>query len=116
MPNSPEPPDERRPMWVLFLLLVTTFSAAVLAWLQSDAGIRADDANIQSQYYALLSSAEIFRQGQQSAFDIATLSTHLRYAQETTVLEYSALQLKTSGNPEGATSLTELALITGARA
>lgn len=115
-PGAPDaPPTDRLRFWILFLLLVTTVFSAVLAGLQSDAGIRADQANIQSQYYAVQASAEIYRQGQQSAFDFETLSTQLRHAQETTVLEFSALQLEGGGNLDGAERLRAQARISQAR-
>ncbi len=99
------PQTDRRPFYVLALLLVTTVFAALVTALQADASIRASQADIKSQYYAVLASAELFRQGQQSAFDIATLSTYTRYEQQATVLEYSALQLENTGDQSGAASL-----------
>jgi hypothetical protein len=114
--TAPEPKNERRRFLILFIVLVTTVFSAVLAGLQSDAGIRADQANIQSQYYAVLASAEIVRDGQQSAFDIETLTTHVRYLQESTVLEFTALELEGSGNTAGAASLRAQARIAAARA
>jgi hypothetical protein len=114
--SEQEPKNDFRRFMILFILLITTVFAAILAGLQSDAGIRADKANVQSQYYAVLASAELFREGQQSAFDLETLSTHLRHLQESTVLEYSALQLEGDGNLDGAMRLRGQAHTAAARA
>jgi hypothetical protein len=116
MAEEQEPKNDRGRFITLSLLLITTVFSAVLAGLQSDASIRADEANLQSQYYAVLASAEIFREGQQSAYDIETISTYLSNTQETTVLQYSALELENKGDTTGTARLQVQALSTNARA
>lgn len=110
------PLNERSRFFVLVLTLINTVFVAVLAGLQSDANIRADTANIQSQYYAVQVSAELVRQGQQSAYDFATLSARLKNAQEALVLQFSALELENNDNAEGAARLRVQAAIAQARA
>ncbi len=115
---SPEaaPPTERSRLFVLVLTLINTVFAAILAGLQSDANIRADTANIESQYYAVQVSAELVRQGHQSAYDFETLSTLLKYSQESLVLQFSALEVENNGDAEGASRLRAQSAVAQARA
>ncbi len=116
MSQETAPAGDRTRVLVLVLTLINTVFAAVLAGLQSDANIRADTANIQSQYYAVQTSAELVRQGQQSAYDFATFSTRLKNAQESLVLQFSALEVENNGNADGAARLRVQAAAAQARA
>ena len=61
MNETPTPapePTERYKTLIVVLTLITTVITAVVATLQADANIRANTANRDSQYYAILVSAE----------------------------------------------------------
>lgn len=91
-------PTNRFRSLVLVLTLLNTIFAAVLSGLQVDANIRASDANRDSQYYALLVSDELIREGQQSAYDLKLLTTIVRDTQQSLVLGFTALELEQDGN------------------
>lgn len=110
------PVNERSRLFVLVLTLINTVFAATLAGLQSDANIRADAANVESQYYAVQVSAELVRQGHQSAYDFDTFSTFLKNSQESLVLQFSALEVENNGDAQGAARLRVQASAAQARA
>ena len=91
-------PTNRSKTFVLVLTLLNTIFAAVLSGLQVDANIRANDANRDSQYYAVLVSDELIREGQQSAYDLKLLTTIVRDTQQSLVLGFTALELEQDGN------------------
>jgi hypothetical protein len=80
--------------WIILLTLITTIMTSIVAGLQADANIRASNANRDSQYYAILASSEVQRQGLQSNYDIATMTEYTRLSQESLVLQITALDLK----------------------
>jgi hypothetical protein len=108
-------PDRTR-LTILILTLITTVFSAILAGLQADASIRASEANTESQYYAVLTSAELVRQGQESAYDLATLARALQNSQESLILEFSALELDVRGNNNDAKRLRDQAQTAQTRA
>ena len=91
-------PTNRFKSFVLVLTLLNTIFAAVLSGLQVDANIRASDANRDSQYYAVLVSDELIREGQQSAYDLKLLTTIVRDTQQSLVMGFTALELEQNGD------------------
>lgn len=95
---------------IIVLTLITTIITSIVAGLQADANIRANTANRDSQYYAILASGEVQRQGLQSNYDIATMTEHSRLTQESLVMQITALDLKDKNESisQAATELTAL--------
>jgi hypothetical protein len=95
---------------IILLTLITTIITSIVAGLQADANIRANTANRDSQYYAILASGEVHRQGLQSNYDIATMTEHSRLTQESLVMQITALDLKdkNESTSQAATELTAL--------
>ena len=98
------------------LAMVTTVAAALVAGLQADADIRTDVANRESQYYAILTSGELFRQGLQSDYDFATLFAAVKDSQEATLLEFTALEQESRNEATAASSTRLRASLAAARA
>jgi hypothetical protein len=73
--------------------------------LHVDANIRADKANNESQYYALLAAHELVRLGYQTDYDLKLLANTINNAQQSTVLQLTALELEQAGEEESATRL-----------
>lgn len=90
---------------VLVLTLINTIFAAALSGLQVDANIRADRANRDSQYYALLAANEVVRFGHQGDYDAKLFATLINQAQQSTILELTALELEQAGEDERAAAL-----------
>ncbi|CAG1016369.1 hypothetical protein ANAEL_05585 [Anaerolineales bacterium] len=86
-------PDQHKTL-IIVLTLITSIVTAIVAGLQADAGIRASNANRDSQYYAVLASGEIHRQGLQSNYETATMTEYLRLSQESLVMQIAALGLE----------------------
>ena len=76
---------------LIFLTILNTIFAAVLAALQSDAGIRANVADRDSQHYAISSSGEINRSGMAAGYDLKVVFDALKFDQENLVLMMTAL-------------------------
>lgn len=100
----------------LILTLINTVFAAVLSGLQVDAGIRAGAANRDSQYYAILVSNELVRQGHQNAYELETFSTSIKHSQESLVLGLTALELEQEGESAGTENLSAQNQVVQARA
>ena len=83
---------------VLVLTLINTIFAASLSGLQVDAGIRANNANRDSQYYAALASSELVRQGHQSSYDFQTFAIVVKTTQESLINEFTSLGLAQDGD------------------
>jgi hypothetical protein len=98
------------------LAMITTVAASLIAGLQTDADIRTDVANRDSQYYAILTSGELFRQGLQSDYDFATLSAAVKDSQEATLLEFTALEQESRSEAVAASSTRLRASLALARA
>ena len=101
---------------VVVLTLITTVFVALLSGLQVDAGIRANNANRDSQYYATLTSNELVRQGYQSTYDFQTFTIALKAYQESLMFEYTSLGLKREGDQAGAENFHIQSQIAQARA
>ncbi len=116
MNETPTPapePTERYKTLIVVLTLITTVITAIVATLQADANIRANTANRDSQYYAILVSAELQRSGLQSTYDLNTMAKVLLEKQTALMMEFTALQ---SEDKQG-TALSDLsALAAQARA
>ena len=95
MNETPTPapePTERYKTLIVVLTLITTVITAIVATLQADANIRANTANRDSQYYAILVSAELQRSGLQSTYDLNTMAKVLLEKQTALMMEFTALQ------------------------
>lgn len=103
-----KPPDnpERWKTLIIVLTMINTILVAVIAGLQTDANIRANAANRDSQYYAVLTSSELQRVGLQSNYDMNTFSRVLDNTQRSLVMQFTALELLQAGDPQAA-SLSE---------
>jgi hypothetical protein len=99
---------------IIVLTLITTIITSIVAGLQADANIRANTANRDSQYYAILASGEVQRQGLQSNYDIATLTGQSQLSQESLILQITALDLKDK-NDSASQAAAELIML-GAQA
>jgi hypothetical protein len=125
-PPPPEPTQQETPalqtqekmdhykIIIIALTMLTTIVAAIVAGLQADANIRANNANRDSQYYAVLVSSELQRVGLQSNYDISTMTEYLRESQTSLVMELTSLELSEGGD-ENAASFSELTAL-GAQA
>jgi hypothetical protein len=113
--NEPTPNTNRFRTLVLVLTLINTIFAATLSGLQVDANIRANNANRDSQYYALLASNELVRLGQQSAYDLELFANTVKDTQQSLVMEFTALELEKNGNKESAARLRSQSEISKAR-
>jgi len=96
--NETTPGPERFKNVVLVLTLLNTIFAALLSGLQVDANIRANNANRDSQYYALLVSNEFIREGQQGAYDMKLLTNIIKDTQQSLVMEFTVLELEQNGD------------------
>ena len=108
--------SERYKSLVIILTVLTTVLAAVLAALQSDASIRADIANRDSQYYAIQVSGELNRVGLVTNYEFNVYGDYLTNLQEATILELTALEQEQDGNDRAAQATRELAAVSQARA
>jgi len=101
---------------VLVLTLINTVFAASLSGLQVDAGIRANDANRDSQYYAALASSELVRQGHQSSYDFQTFAMVVKTTQESLINEFTSLGLQQEEDENGAQAFHVQSMIAEAQA
>lgn len=83
---------DRYKIATIILTLITTIATAVIATLQADANIRANNANRDSQYYAILVSTELHRSGLKSSYDLNTFSKILLETQTDLMMQFTALQ------------------------
>jgi len=113
--NETIPTTDRFRTLILVLTLINTIFAAALFGLQVDANIRANRANRDSQYYAWLAANELVRLGQQSAYDLKLFADTIKDAQQSTVMELTALELEKSGDKESAARLRSQSEISKAR-
>ena len=113
--NEPTPNTDRFRTLVLVLTLINTIFAATLSGLQVDANIRANNANRDSQYFALLASNELVRSGQQSAYDLELFANTVKDTQQSLVMEFTALELEKNGDKESAARLRNQSEISKAR-
>jgi hypothetical protein len=113
---KPAENPERFKTIIVGLTVFTTVFAALLAALQVDASIRANQANRDSQYYAIAASGELHRSQLASNYELAVFGDYLKNLQEATVLQLSALEQDQAGNQESVRSLKSLAAVAQARA
>lgn len=113
--NAPTPHIDRFRVFILALTLLNTIFAALLSGLQVDANIRADKANRDSQYYALLTASELVRMGHQSAYDLELFATTVKDAQQSLVMALTALELEEAGEDESAAKLVSQSEVAQAR-
>src|SRR5215211_8423653 len=113
--NQPSPIPDRLRVFILALTLLNTIFAAALAGLQVDANIRADRANRDSQYYALLAANELVRVGHQSAYDFELFATTVKDAQQSLVMGLTALELEQDDQEESAAKLQSQSEVAQAR-
>ncbi len=119
IPTSEQAQDkstDRYKILIIVLTLITTIVTAIIASLQADANIRSDIANRDSQYYAILTSGEVQRQGSKSSYDLNTMADYLHLSQETLILQITALEQTDSGNKTDAAISNFIASGTEARA
>lgn len=114
-PVTPEP-AERYKTFIVVLTLITTIITAIVAGLQADANIRANKANRDSQYYAVLASGELHRSGLQSSYDLDTLAAVLRETQSSLMMQFTALQSEQDGDKLGVAISNISAMAAQARA
>lgn len=101
---------------IVVLTLVATVIAAVIATLQADANIRANQANRDSQYYAILASGELQRSSLQGLYDMNTAAKVVKETQTSLIMQFTAFQNEQDGEALG-TELNKLeALAAQARA
>lgn len=86
----------------MLLTVIATVLAAVLAALQSDASIRSDVGNRDSQYLAILASGELDRAGLEGSYEMSVFGDYLKNLQETTVYQLTALQQQQDGDKTSA--------------
>ncbi len=117
--TSSAKPVENTERWktmIIFLTMVNTILVAIIAGLQTDANIRANDANRDSQYYAVLTSGELQRIGLQNNYDMNTYARILDNTSRSLVMGYTALQLTEAGDEQGAASSKVQELVAQAQA
>lgn len=107
--------ERLRPL-LLLLSVVTALTASGVAALQADAGIRAEEANRESQFYALQASGALQREGLRASYELLVLARLLRSSLEATVLVLAASNLDVQGSLEAAEETIDRALATAARA
>jgi hypothetical protein len=107
---------DRHKTMIIVLTLITTIVTAIVASLQADANIRANTANRNSQYYAVLATGELHRQGLQSNHDFNVVTEHSRLTQESLVLQITALEFEAKNDSNGASISSLNALGAQARA
>lgn len=113
---TPAPAVDRWKSIVLVLTLINTVFAAVLSGFQVDAGIRANNANRDSQYLAAQVSSELVRQGYQSAYDFQTFAMVVKASQESLINEFTAREREQAGDAASADYFRTQAAIAQAQA
>ncbi len=114
-PAVVEPTDRYKTM-IVVLTLITTVITAIVATLQTDANIRANTANRDSQYFAILASGELHRSGLQSSYDLNTFARILLERQTELMMQFTGLEMDQSGDKLGAALSKLSALAAKARA
>jgi hypothetical protein len=112
-------PIENSENWkklILVLIILNTVLGAMVGFLQTDAGILSNQANVESEYYSILASGEILRSSIQSTYDMASYGEVLKNTQESLVLQYTALDEASKGNLAGSQLASLQAAVQQARA
>ncbi len=105
--SEPAAPARRWRHLAITLTMAATVVASLIAGLQADANIRSEVANRESQYYAILASGELYRQGLASDYEFRTLTLAVKDAQEATLLQLTALEQESRAE-EGAAAMSRL--------
>ena len=113
--NETTPNTDRFRTVILVLIFVNMLFAVALFGLQVGANVRANNANRDSQYYALQVSNELVRLGQQSAYELELFATTAKDAQQSTVMELTALELEKNGDKNSAARLRSQSEVAQAR-
>lgn len=113
--NEAPPNIDRLRVIILALTLINTIFAAALSGLQVDANIRADKTNRDSQYFALLATNELVRIGHQNAYDSELFTNTVKDAQQSLIMEFTALELEQKGENESAAKLHSQSQVAQAR-
>jgi hypothetical protein len=116
MKTSHSSNPERGKTLVLLLTLLNIVLVAAISALQVDATIRSNQANRDSQYYAIQVTGNLVQTGAQSDFDMNTYSKWLTNTQESLVASYSALQRQSVNDQAGYERLTSESMIYQAQA
>jgi hypothetical protein len=101
-PSKPLLNTERWKAMIIILTMINTILVAIIAGLQTDANIRANDANRDSQYYAVLTSGELHRIGLQTNYDMNTFARILDNGQRSLVMGLTSLEQLQKGDEAGA--------------
>jgi len=107
---------ERGKTLVLLLTLLNMVLVATISALQVDVTVRSNQANRDSQYYAIQVTGSLVQTGAQSEFDLNTYSKWLADTQQSLVAGYSALQRHSANDQAGYERLTFESLIYQAQA
>ena len=113
--NETTPNTDRFRTLILVLIFVNMLFAVALFGLQVGAHVRANNANRDSQYYALQVSNELVRLGQESAYELELFATTAKDAQQSTVMELTALELEKNGDKNSAARLRSQSEVAQAR-
>jgi hypothetical protein len=116
MNTSGNSKPERGKTLVLLLTLLNMVLVAAISALQVDATVRANQANRDSQYYAIQVTGSLVQTSAQSDFDLNTYSKWLTDTQQALVADYSALQRHSANDQQGYEQLTFESLIYQAQA
>ena len=100
--NEPAAPTRRWRHLAITLTMAATVVASIIAGLQVDATIRSEVANRESQYFALLASGELYRQGLASDYEFRTLTLAVKDSQEATLLQLTALEQESRSEADAA--------------
>lgn len=105
--NQPEiSKPERGKTLVLVLILLNTVLVAAISALQVDATIRANQANRDSQYFAIQVTGSLIQASARFDYDTHTYSKLLSNTLEALAAEYSAAQRQTAGDQQGFEAMT----------
>lgn len=115
MTASTVPTDRSRNVIVLFAVF-TTVAATLVAGLQTDASIRANQADRDSQLHAIRLMGNLQRTGLSSAYELAGLARITSDQIEALALELAGIRLEQQGDGEGASRASLRAQAAQARA
>lgn len=101
-PDKVSPNPERWKAMIIILTMINTILVAIIAGLQTDANIRANNANRDSQYYAVLTSGELHYIGLKNNYDMNTFARFLDNGQRSLVMGLTSLEQIQNGDEGGA--------------
>ena len=106
MNKSENANPERGKTLVLVLTLLNMVLVAAISALQVDATIRANQANRDSQYYAVQVTGGLGYSGARSEYDVRTYTVSVSYSLKALMAEYSANQRQDANDQQGFEALT----------